>query len=149
MGRPAVPFEEKYIPVTESGCWLWTSAWEKKGYGQATNNKRAHRLSWEIHFGDIPSGMRVCHKCDTPACVNPGHLFLGTDLDNVRDKVRKGRHSYGERNGLAKIDSLAAVSICNDPRDASAVAMDHGISVSLVHHVRKGRVWGHATGRSL
>lgn len=148
MPRKPTPFEEKYIPEPNSGCWLWTSAWEKFGYGQATNNARAHRLSWELHFGPIPDGMRVCHKCDTRPCVNPQHLFLGSDLDNVRDKVTKGRHCYGTRNGKSKLTADLAVLICTDKRPAKAMAIELGVCQALIYHVRNGRIWGHATGRT-
>lgn len=92
-------FFEKYTPVTESGCWLWDGA-TTKGYGNLGINGKthlAHRLSWQIHFGEIPKGLLVCHKCDVPACVNPNHLFLGTVSDNAIDSVRKGRY-VGNRN---------------------------------------------------
>lgn len=91
-------FEEKYIPVTESGCWLWIAAskGEKSG-GHGTFVLRgkermgAHRASWILHNGPIPEGMQVLHKCDIGSCVNPRHLFLGTQQDNIEDMVRKGR----------------------------------------------------------
>ena len=86
------PFEEMYVPVPESGCWLATTWWDADGYGRTTNCTFLHRRSYEIHFGSIPNGMFVCHKCDTPACVNPDHLFLGDGTDNMRDMVAKGRH---------------------------------------------------------
>ena len=66
-----------YIPVPESGCWLWLGAEKGNGYGnvkQGRRNTTAHRRSWEEHNGPIPKGMHVCHKCDTPSCVNPDHL---------------------------------------------------------------------------
>jgi HNH endonuclease len=84
------------------GCWLWTGRIGRKGYGvldaPMPGRKRwrphtASRLSWEIHFGPIPDGMDVLHHCDTPPCVRPDHLFLGTDVDNRRDQVAKGRHA--------------------------------------------------------
>lgn len=87
---------ENYVPVPESGCWLWLGNWTQNGYGAVKHSGRwltgAHRLFYELHRGPIPDGLLVCHKCDTPVCVNPEHLFLGTHADNVHDKVRKGRH---------------------------------------------------------
>jgi hypothetical protein len=75
------------------GCWSWAGRL-RQGYGQiAVNGKTvsASRASWVIHFGDIPAGMLVCHKCDNPECANPEHLFLGTQKANAEDMVKKGR----------------------------------------------------------
>ena len=68
-------------------CWVWTGSKVGKGYGQ-------HRRSWKIHFGEIPDGLYVLHKCDNPLCVNPSHLFLGTPKDNVQDMLEKGRGNF-------------------------------------------------------
>jgi hypothetical protein len=87
-------FEAKYIPEPNSGCWLWTANCNVGGYGilkYQRKNRPAHRLSWRFYRGEIPTGLLVCHKCDTPACVNPDHLFLGTPTDSQRDCSRKGR----------------------------------------------------------
>jgi hypothetical protein len=88
-------FISKYEPVTESGCWIWMAASTVDGYGIFTINRKliyAHRFSYEFFVGPIPLKMFVCHQCDVPSCVNPSHLFLGTNGDNVRDSVRKGRN---------------------------------------------------------
>lgn len=95
--RVKKPLADMCIPVPESGCWLATTWWDEDGYGRTTGCTFLHRLSYEIHKGEIPDGMSVCHKCDTPACCNPDHLFIGTNKDNMADSVRKGRKS-GERN---------------------------------------------------
>jgi hypothetical protein len=91
---PLERFERKYIPVTESGCWIWLGGLQGKGYGQFTlKNKRvkAHRFSFEQFVGEIPDGMLVCHHCDVMCCVNPAHLFVGTNSDNMSDCANKGR----------------------------------------------------------
>jgi len=81
-------------------CWLWTGALLRSGYGQLGSTRtgifhQAHRFSWIIHRGPIPKGMQCLHHCDNPPCVNPEHLFLGTNVDNVRDKVSKSRQARG------------------------------------------------------
>lgn len=83
---------------TNGGCWLWNRALGAYGYGlcnrwikEKKKSYPAHRESYSIFKGEIPKGMLVCHKCDVRSCVNPNHLFLGTDLDNIRDMDRKGR----------------------------------------------------------
>lgn len=86
-------FEDKYIPEPNSGCWLWIGAL-RAGYGNfwyKGKNESAHRVSWLLHNGKIPDEKCVLHKCDMPSCVNPDHLFIGTQRDNVIDAVSKGR----------------------------------------------------------
>jgi len=88
--------EERLWARVEKGpeCWLWTAPTDTKGYGQLRVGGRlvmAHRLSWELANGAIPEGLCVLHRCDVAACVNPGHLFLGTKGDNNTDRHRKGR----------------------------------------------------------
>jgi len=80
-----------------TGCLLWTGGVSSNGYGTIGLRGKVlstHRLSWELVNGPIPSGLYVCHRCDTPACINVDHLFLGTAKDNVTDKVQKGRQRY-------------------------------------------------------
>src|SRR5689334_23323156 len=88
-------FEERHIPEPMSGCWLWTGTCNDRGYGIIQLKEfdgYAHRFAFAFWKGAIPQGAHVCHKCDTPCCVNPDHLFLGSAADNMQDCVRKGRH---------------------------------------------------------
>lgn len=108
IGRPPEPALTRFERFVErdpnSGCWLWTGKLDHRGYGQfwlgpRKTSEHAHRASWKLHVGPIPPGHGyhgtcVCHWCDTPACVNPAHLFLGTVTDNNRDTLIKGRHRY-------------------------------------------------------
>jgi hypothetical protein len=94
-GGEAERFWAKVDKGGPNGCWLWTGCKNEWGYGLASwagrKNLRVHRISYEIASGTIPAGKLVLHKCDTPACLRPDHLFLGTDADNMLDKQRKGR----------------------------------------------------------
>lgn len=98
---------EKYVsPEPNTGCWLWTGTVVKStGYGQlcrAGKMVSAHRLSWALHRG-YPGKLSVLHKCDVRSCVNPAHLFTGTQRDNMHDMIKKGRAAVGERQGSAKL----------------------------------------------
>ena len=91
-------------------CWRWLGG-TRKGYGRFKLKGRmvtAHRHAYELEVGPIPDGLFVLHECDNPSCVNPRHLFLGTQLDNIRDRDKKGRHvaCHGERHGEAKLTEV-------------------------------------------
>lgn len=97
---------DRAIPEPMSGCFLWMGMANRDGYGLAAAPRRsgrsnvlAHRLAWETHRGPIPDGLHVLHRCDTPACVNVDHLFLGTPTENMRDKIAKGRQRTGAMFG--------------------------------------------------
>lgn len=102
MDEQVVARFEAKINKTDS-CWLWTAAKYVDGYGafrlrDPRRQERAHRVAWQIYHGPIPSGQHVLHRCDVRECVNPEHLWLGTNLDNIRDRQRKGRGLVGDRN---------------------------------------------------
>lgn len=87
-------------PEPNSGCWLWDGSVDRRGYGQIRVKRRgAGSLRYATHISlaldgrPVPPGMCACHRCDVPGCVNPAHLFVGTQVDNVRDCMAKGRHS--------------------------------------------------------
>jgi len=78
-------------------CWIWQGSLTSKGYGRirvGEFSKRAHRVSYELNKGEIPESTHVLHRCDVPSCVNPDHLFLGTDQDNMNDRKDKDRLGF-------------------------------------------------------
>ena len=114
----------KHVEQTDT-CWLWTGCKSKRGYGSVTINrvtKRAHRVSYELFIGTIPIGYGICHKCDNPSCVNPEHLFPGTQKDNVQDSIKKGRfvtknsilYKKGSLHGNAKLTEERVRIILNE-----------------------------------
>ena len=91
----------RYVQKAD-GCWLYIGAIDSYGYGIVSDHGKvvkAHRYSWELLYGPIPKGLCVCHHCDNPPCVNPAHLFLGTNADNTADRNAKGRQAKGDRTG--------------------------------------------------
>lgn len=132
------------------GCWFWIGYKDPNGYGRLHVGNipmLASRLSYQLHLGDIPDGKYVCHKCDIPACVNPEHLFLGTQRDNVADMIEKGRD---RKRGLPGIEHHASklndenvrLIRMSDQTDAG-LARQFNVSRATIHAVRKRKTWTH------
>jgi hypothetical protein len=134
----------------ETGCWLWTGYRMPDGYGQIARpqnggRERTHRYSWEIHNGPIPAGIHVLHRCDNPPCCNPAHLFLGTNVDNVADKVAKGRQSRlgtgrrGEAHASAKLTDEQVRHIHRREMRGADYAELYGVHRWHVYAIQQGR----------
>lgn len=142
-------FADKTTQDPTTGCSLWTAYAASSGHGRfgiGRNVYWAHRVSWEIYRGPIPDGLCVCHKCDTPACVNPDHLFLGTQKDNLDDMTKKGRDrkAVGSENGRSKLNSERVAEIKARIVNGDMlkdIAFDHGVDKSTVSQIKRGLIW--------
>jgi hypothetical protein len=148
MGRPEIPFDHKYVPVTESGCWIWVAATTADGYGSMSRSpggprRLAHRQSYAWKFGAIPPGMVVCHRCDVRCCVNPDHLFLGSSAENTADKVAKRRQARGSRFAHSRLDESKVEAILKSSEPCFVLASRYGVTDSAISQVRLGNTWKH------
>jgi hypothetical protein len=146
----------RFVTKTDT-CWLWTGATTTFGHGcintggKYGRTERAHRLSWRMHFGEIPEGLCVCHTCDVPACVNPAHLFLGTHADNNRDMQAKGRYDRvkrpkGARHWGAKLtdaDVLAIRAAFAAGATQTEIAANYAVRVQSIHRIVHRKSWAH------
>lgn len=141
-------FERSYMPEPNSGCWLWTEeisgSW---GYGRfhlSGIRVQAHRFSYEMNFGKIPEGLVVCHRCDVPVCVNPDHLFIVTQKDNMRDRQAKGKYATAEKHHAAKLTTERAREIkdaLSGGESKKSLARKHGVSPKTIHNISTGLIW--------
>lgn len=149
---PAARIDSLSIPEPNSGCWLWHGTVDtSRGYGVIIVKQRrvrAHRFSYEAFKGSIPPGMCVCHACDNPPCVNPDHLFLGTNADNVADRCRKGRSVT--RRGSQRPDAKVNEADVTEMRRLRKlgfrnidIASHFGISTTQASLICNGLRWRH------
>lgn len=147
MGKFMLPqsfidgFWEK-VKITP-GCWEWTASKNQAGRG-IYNPRRAkklgisplaYRVSWRIHYGELPEGLWVLHTCDNPTCVNPQHLFLGTSKDNTLDMLKK------DRSGKSKLTPVQVLSIRSDERPRRVIAKEYGITLNMVKKIKSQHSW--------
>ena len=141
--------EEKVERIPEGGCWVWMGTTTVRGYGQIISNNRkhyAHRASYETFIGEVPKGMHVCHACDNVYCVNPAHLFLGTQKQNLEDMARKGRSTIGERNPRAKLNEMQVKNIkysLSLGTSISLIAKQHNVTSGAINLFKQGKRWNH------
>lgn len=139
-------FKNKII-MSSDGCWRWTGSSTNDGYGQLSINhipRLAHRISYAIHHKADPGSLRVCHTCDHPWCVNPGHLELGTQGDNLKDMHRKGRAAIGERHGRAKLTGPQVLMIRVALRSGvscGTLATQFDVNPALIQAIKRGSIW--------
>ncbi len=161
-------FAAKWRPDPKTGCWIWVGGLGSPGYGSINEGGRkgrqlrAHRVSYEIHIGPIPDGLCVCHRCDQPKCVNPAHLFLGTNNDNVADRHAKGRDASGNNSGMrmhyearsrgekngggGKLTESAVREIrrrAAGGETGTALAREFGVNKVTTCAIIRGKLWRH------
>lgn len=126
-------------------CWEWTSNRTKLGYARIRDRRTGHRVAWTLTFGAIPRGMCVLHRCDNPPCCNPNHLFLGTVLDNNRDRHRKDRSRgpQGEQNAAAKLTPADVLAIRASTGTHQEVAIRFNLFRGTVAKIRRRELWAH------
>lgn len=150
--RPGEPLEwlaERIANADRSECWEWPFARMGRGYGAAWDGAKvvgAHRIALQLDGVALADDQVACHRCDNPACVNPDHLFVGTQSDNIRDAVAKGRHFHaglrGEDHGRSKLTETQVLAIRADGRPKQAIAADYGMSRIQVSKIKRGAAWG-------
>ena len=126
-----------------NGCWKWTGGLSH-GYGifrMKSKTRLAHRVAWEMEYGHIPTGMQVCHKCDTPECIRPSHLFLGTQQDNIQDALQKGRR---QREGYnTKLTKKQVKRIRLDITTNRILANKYGVHINTIWNIKNKKTWKH------
>ena len=148
LGSDVDRFHKKY-DVQENGCWIWKGGTRPNSKGvlyprhwsEDGKSIGAHRFSYQMTHGEIPAGVYICHKCDTPLCVNPCHLFAGTHIDNMADMVAKQRSYRGkgeEKKGLAKLTNEQARQIREMSGSQSEIAKKFGVSQTTIGRIKRG-----------
>ncbi len=133
------------IPEPNSGCTLWFGPADRHGYGKSKYKHKgflAHRAAWELRHGPT-NGLDVLHRCDNPACINPDHLFLGTQADNSRDMHRKGRNPKGEQQGNAVLTNVDVHAIRDAKGTHREIAAQFSVAHGTVGRIKRRTGWKH------
>ncbi len=135
-------------------CWEWLFGKDKDGYGRFHIRRgkcySTHRFSYEYYFGIIPDKMLVCHICDNPSCVNPNHLFIGNNTDNLQDMSKKGRSTFGEKSTNAILTDDAIIDILegikfNKYQSITEIMNIYNVSRPTIHRIFRKESWKHIT----
>ncbi len=148
---------EKAIPEPNTGCWLWTGQVDQFGYGTIAvrgRTKKAHRLAWEVAFGPLPKigghhGAVIRHRCNQPCCVNPHHLMVGSQRDNLRDMSEAGRSTRGEKSHLAVLteaDVREILRMVASGEKQRVVGARFGVTQTNISAIVCGISWRHISG---
>jgi hypothetical protein len=151
--RQPRPLAERFwekVDVRGTGeCWPWLASTKQGGYGKiASGDGRillAHRVAYQLASGPVQPGLVVCHRCDNPGCVNPAHLFLGTQAENLRDMRTKGRGNppRGSQHPKTQLTNEIVTRIRADTRSHRRLAREYGIGKSTVGMIKAGATWKH------
>ena len=137
--------------IRKPGCWGWRGSTDRDGYaifrGEFDGEiyRKAHRYSYARTTGVHPGPLQILHSCDNPTCVNPDHLSLGTNADNMADKIAKGRARVfrGEAAGRAVLTEVQAREVLSDPRSYQQIATDYGVTASAIGSIKNRDSWRH------
>ena len=165
LGQELKPLQLQYHGLTEQErffkrvqiegddeCWEWTGSrnkaeWHGQWRNAAGQIELTHRAAWRLMRGDIPGKLFVLHRCDNPICVNPAHLWLGTQADNLKDMWEKGRArpgvSLGEKHGMSKLVPDQVIDIKASNQSGVSLAKKYNVSQTTICDIRKGRIWKH------
>lgn len=145
-----------HVRIAENGCWEWIASRTPLGYGQVRfrgTRELAHRVSWIVFNGEIPGDKSkygtscILHQCDNPPCVNPAHLFVGTQRENANDSIGKGRWGKrgckGERHGRAVLSESDVKAIRASQQSTRELATEFKVSQSAIVHIKNRRTWSH------
>ncbi len=134
-------FWRKVNPIDPDACWEWSGYCDKDGYGKIRNgltNSPAHRVSYELHFGNLDPDKMVLHKCNNPPCVNPSHLGLGDQVENMQDRLAAGNYKLGELSHLAKYSNALVDEIRSTEGTYKQLSERFGVSESQIGNIKRG-----------